>query len=135
MDERNLDLIKQSFPLVFQHKAEIASRFYEGVFRADPKMRAMFGPDLSRQKEMLAALLATMAKVSLDEESVHAIINRLARQHKGLGIKKSQFRIGEVALIDALEATLSSSLSPETMTAWRAAVQRVIEAMIHPPEA
>ncbi|WP_319825582.1 globin domain-containing protein [Thalassovita sp.] len=134
MNQRNLYLIRLSFPLIFLHKAEIAARFYDRLFELAPQVRRLFRADLGAQKEMLAMVLTMLAKASFDAASVQGMIARLARSHGGLGITQAQFRAGETALSEALEQVVGSKVDAETLAAWQLAVRRVIQAMIDPPE-
>ena len=134
MDTQNLNLIKDSFPSVFQHKAEIATRFYDRLFASVPEPRQMFRAEMATQKEMLASVLTTLAKASFDPEKLQDVIARLARSHAGLGITEAQFRAGETALMEALGTVMAPKLPPPALLAWQAAIRRVIAAMIDPPE-
>ncbi|MGR1581178.1 globin domain-containing protein [Thalassobius sp. S69A] len=133
MPNENLELIRHSFPLIFQHKAEITTKFYEGLFRDAPELRRLFSKEMNVQKDMLVSVLTTLAKASFDEGLVESMIARMARVHSGLGITSGQFRTGEAALLSALDQSVGDLLSETTLDAWKTAVRRVISAMIDPP--
>lgn len=133
MPNENLELIRQSFPLIFQHKAEITTKFYDRLFREEPDLRQLFSKDMRAQKDMLVSVLTTLAKASFDEGSVETMIVRMARAHSGLGITPAQFQIGEETLLVALDQTVGPLLAEPTLEAWKTAVRRVIAAMIDPP--
>lgn len=133
MENQNLDLIKQSFPLVFQRKSIIASHFYAELFRLVPEARPLFRQDMSSQKEMLATVLTTLAKASFDPERMQEVVARMAHAHDGLGITEAQLRAGERALCHAVTAVIESKVSSETLAAWHLGIRRVIDEMIAPP--
>lgn len=134
MNEQNLQLMRQSFPVMFQHKAEISRLFYQTLFRDAPETEAMFGDSMGTQREMLATVLTTLAKASFKPDTVSGILDRLARAHAGLGLNERQFKVGEDALIGAISTVMSGQITDEVMAAWHAAVRRVIDAMQNPPD-
>ena len=75
MPNENLELIRHSFPLIFQHKAEITTKFYEGLFRDAPELRRLFSKEMNVQKDMLVSVLTTLAKASFDEGLVESYVN------------------------------------------------------------
>ena len=135
MDLKNLDHMRQSFPVMFQHKGEIARKFYHDLFRDAPETRDLFGDSMSTQREMLAMVLTTLAKASFEPGSVQQILDRLARSHAGLGLSEHQFKAGQAALHNAITSTMTGKVPPEVLIAWQVAVRRVIEAMQTPPKA
>lgn len=134
VDLQNLERIKSSFPLIFNHKSEIAARFYDRLFRDAPEVRAMFRADMTSQKEMLATVLTILAKASFEQHKVEEIVMRLARSHSVLGISAAQFRLGEAALSEAVADVVGHQLAPDVLVAWQVAIRRVIDTMIDPPE-
>lgn len=134
VDFQNLERIKSSFPLIFNHKSEIAARFYDRLFRDVPDVRPLFRADMSSQKEMLATVLTILAKASFEQHKVEEIVVRLARSHSALGISAAQFRLGEVALSEAVAEVVGDKMEPDILAAWQTAIRRVIDAMIDPPE-
>lgn len=134
MDLQNLEHMRQSFPVMFQHKGEITRKFYHDLFRDAPETREMFGDNMGTQREMLATVLTTLAKASFKPETVQDILYRLARSHARLGLTTQQFEAGEAALHNAITSTMTGKVPVEVLTAWQTAVRRVIEAMRNPPE-
>jgi hemoglobin-like flavoprotein len=134
VDLKNLDHMRQSFPVMFQHKGKIARKFYHNLFRDAPETREMFGHNMGAQREMLATVLTTLAKASFEPATVQQILARLARSHAGLGLTKKQFEVGEVALKTAINSTMEGKVSAEVLSAWQVAVRRVVEAMQNPPD-
>lgn len=135
MSDVNFALIKSSFPMIFQKKAQIAAHFYKALFQAAPETRAMFGDDMASQKEMFATMLATLARTSLDQASLHTVVVRMTDSHRALGISPKQFRAAEAALNHALQECLGDTMSPEAFRAWRQALSRLIDGMIRAPVA
>ena len=127
------DLIKQSFPVVFRHKSEIAGRFYELLFARQPGIRALFREDMTTQKEMIASLLCALAQVSFDQDTIPAMLERAVRSHAALGISEQQIRSAQTALSDAVDQTVGPKLTPEVLGAWHGAIRRVGDVMARPP--
>lgn len=134
MKEQTLDLMRQSFPVVFQHKAEISHHFYQLMFRDAPETRAMFSENMGEQREVMASVLTALAKTSIDPNAVQETLDRLARSHANLGLTPRQFEVGEAALRNALISTMTGKVPDEVLAAWLLAVRRVIEAMQEPPD-
>lgn len=134
MDVQNLEHMRQSFPVMFQHKAEISRMFYHDLFRDAPETREMFGETMGAQREMLAMALTTLAKASFKPETVQEVLNRLARSHAGLGLTQRQFKAGETALHNAITSIMTGKVDNDVLKAWQTAVRRVIEAMQNPPD-
>lgn len=124
-----LTLLHASFVTVFDKKKEIAGRFYENLFRADPEARALFSNDFERQKEMFASMLAEIVGCAETPGEFARRLEALAESHRKYNIPATQFEIAGEALYNALSDELDGLLSSAEMKVWKQAARQMTEAM------
>ena len=129
MDKTQRQVLEQSYVQVFARKAELATRFYDHLFAADPGLRALFSKDMFMQREMFASILVLILKHASRPETFHDLGGRLAAQHAKTGVTYAQYALAVDAFVAAMRDVLGATLLPEVEQAWQAAMQDLVSHM------
>ena len=129
MNSDDCALVQRSFARVFARKAHLADRFYHHLFRGNPKARALFGGNMSRQKEMFTTMLTSSVRSMSDSDSFDALADRLADSHARFHLTQEDLSVAVQALIGALRDVLGNELSEQEAQAWQQAITRLTRMM------
>lgn len=130
MTPEQIQLVKTSFLGASTRNPELAERFYEHLFAADPSLRSLFKGDLRSQAAKLGAAIA-MVVHSLDRlDEIMDPVREMAIRHVGYGAEDRHYATVGAALIATLRETLGESFSAATEAAWTTAYQTLSSAMI-----
>lgn len=141
LDETKRQTIVKSFKLVVPIAETAADLFYRRLFELRPEFRALFPPDMEKQKQKLVKMLAFIVK-SLDyrdrqwTESVEEsqdlmfVVLALGRRHAELyRIPTDSYApVGE-ALLWALDYGLGQAFTDDIKAAWGEAYQALATTM------
>lgn len=122
--------VRDTLPQVFEHKALIAEKFYQALFRQMPEAEAMFARDFGRQKDIFASLLAKVAQYSDQPQALDDIASHLARVHRVYQISPVQYQAAGQALTDAFDEAMCDCLSPEERARWARVTDRLVQRII-----
>lgn len=128
-----IDAIRNSFSAVRPHADAMADEFYDELFRLDPNTRLMFRSDLADQKKKLMATLSVVVN-SIDRlHDIIGIVKSLGMRHAGYGVEPSHFASVGLALIHAIDNTLTEHtlerIDEQGREAWFEAFQVLASVM------
>jgi hemoglobin-like flavoprotein len=123
-------LVQGSFAELGPRTRDLAARFYELLFEADPSLRSMFSSDPVVQESLFTSELAVIVRSIPDFGAFVARTRRLGRRHARYGVTYAHYEIAGRALLSALEDTLGSAFTDEMSDAWRLGFDLVAETMM-----
>lgn len=127
----NLDLIEQSFEKIAPRAPQLASRFYDRLFRDFPQVRPMFqhlNPD-DQQKKLIASLVFIVQNLR-DNPKLTAYLEDLGYRHVSYGTQTEHYpAVGQTLLLTLAEFA-GNFWTPEVATSWKEAVNLVAEVML-----
>ena len=110
----------------------LAHRFYERLFQRAPGVRPLFGHDLSKQEEKLAATLAAVIEHLRSPEALTTPLRELGERHRGYGALREHYPIVVEELVGAMADVAGDGWSDEDTEDWTVALQIVSERMLGP---
>jgi len=113
-----LVLIEASAAQVVAHPTAFAERFYETLFSVAPRTRALFGDDMSAQKDKLVSEVAFLIGASADIDTFVGRAHDLGRRHSDYGVTADDFAPVREALLAALETVGGDNVTDEHLAAW-----------------
>ncbi len=130
MTPDQIALVQSSFDLVSLQLPDLATRFYQELFRRDPGLRPLFTTDMEEQKIRFTVKLTEIvyAIPRLDELLTHT--RALGARHAGYGVHAVDYETVGAALLAALAAILGASFDDQTRQAWAMAYSLVAETML-----
>lgn len=132
MTETQIDLVRRSFAILREHRAEHAAfgqAFYDRLFRLMPEARDLFRDDLEAQGMRFLSTLAVIVDALDRPEALEEPLAKLGQGHAAYGVRPEHFGPMGEALIGALKEDLETRIDAETEAAWRAAYADVAERM------
>jgi hemoglobin-like flavoprotein len=130
MTPDQIALVQSSFDLVGLQLPDLATRFYQELFRRDPGLRPLFTTDMDEQKIRFTVKLTEIVHSipRLDELLTHT--RALGARHAGYGVHAVDYETVGAALLAALAAILGASFDDQTRQAWAVAYSLVAETML-----
>lgn len=130
MTTQQIDLVKDSWPLVLLYRKEAGKLLYNELFTLAPETRKLFHGDIEKQEQkMLSTITLMVAKLKKLEDLTNEV-HYLAKRHVEYEAKPEHFKILEKALMHMLAEVLKTKWDLETQKAWKAAYDVIANAMI-----
>lgn len=121
--------VRRSFSLALPRADAVARSFYERLFALDPRLRALFGPDMADQRRKLMLTLGTVVQQLHQIDALLPSVRALAVRHVGYGVEERHYAVVGRALLDALARNVPEFADGER-EAWGAAYAVLSSAMM-----
>ncbi len=130
MTPEQVALVQGSLVELGPRTAEMAARFYDHLFEADPASRAMFSQDAAAQEFIFVSELAVIVRSATRFDTFLVRARDLGAEHARFGVTHVHYEVAGRALLSALDETLGPAFTDEMREAWRLAFDLVAEAMM-----
>lgn len=119
MDQRQAEIVRNSFPKVASIAAPAAALFYRRLFEIEPSTRRLFvQTDIEAQGAKLMAALGFVV-ASLDRpERLAPTVQAMALRHVQYGVLREHYAAVGQALLWTLEQGLGEAFTPQVRAAW-----------------
>lgn len=122
--------VRESYDRLAPRMDVIVNRFYTALFDLHPPVRALFPPDMTRQRAHLAAALAVIARNVDRLEMFEGPLMGLGAQHMEFGARPEHYPALRDALVAALADGLADAWTPQLQADWLAALNYVVTVML-----
>lgn len=131
MDEKQIQLIQDSWQQVLHKVPHAAELFYQRLFHQYPETRDYFSsPDnMSVQGVKLVGMISMVVNSLTRLETIIPIIQESGRRHAGYGVKLEDYDKVGSSLIWTLEQGLGELWNDEIKTAWLTAYNALSSVM------
>lgn len=123
MDQRQIELVQQSFAQAERFRPHLIITFYTELFAIDPSLKPLFKGDMELQRRKLAGMLKQVVDRLDQPEALLLEVRALATRHVGYGVEERHYDLVGKALLRALKHELGAAFTDETRAAWVAAYQ------------
>ncbi len=130
MDAAQVERIRISFDAVSPRAHALVELFYDKLFANYPQVRAMFPPDMSKQREHLLSAVALVVKNADKFETLRPALMDMGARHAGYGVKESYYPIVRDTMLGALAEIAGPVWNAQLQQDWAAALNAVASAMI-----
>lgn len=133
LDQKNIDIIKSTVPVLEKHGETITTRFYQLMFGNHPELLNIFNHANQKQGRQQKALAGTVyaAAMYIDNlEAILPVVKQIAHKHRSLGIKPEHYPIVGKHLLLAIKDVLKEAATDEIMNAWSEAYNLIADAFI-----
>lgn len=133
MKEKDVQVIKNTVPILRKKGTEITKRFYELLFQNHPELLNIFNhanQKNGRQQTALAQAVLAAAEHIENLEAILPEVQKIAHKHRSLGVLPEQYPIVGCNLIQAMKDVLGPEMKPEVISAWRAAYDEIAAVFI-----
>ena len=129
--ELNVDVLESSFNALAPQASELATRFYDELFKRHPAVVPMFeGTTKEQQAQKLVAALSTVISQLRQPEQLVATLKGLGANHQRYGAQADHFSAVAVVLLDVMKDMAGDLWTPEVETAWTNALNTVAGIML-----
>ena len=129
MTPESIARLRTSFAHVSAQPRALASRFYEELFAAAPRLRTLFPVDLTSLQGHFEAALALVIRNLEDITVLQEPLRELGVQHVGWGATPEDYLLVRDALVRAIKAS-SAAWSDELEADWRRAITAIAVPML-----
>ena len=133
LDQKTIDIIKSTVPVLEEHGVSITKRFYELLFTNHPELLNVFNhvnQKQGRQQTALANAVLAAAKYIDNLSVILPAVTQIAQKHRSLGITPEQYPIVGENLIQAIKDVLKEAANDEIIEAWTKAYGAISDAFI-----
>ncbi|MCX5747607.1 MAG: alpha/beta fold hydrolase [Proteobacteria bacterium] len=123
------DELAASLARVITVPAQLATRFYDLAFAADPSLRSLFAADLRGQRIKIESALSTVVRNARAPELLVPLLEDLGERHAGFGVQIAHFDVIGEALLGAIAEAEGGAWTPALEVLWRRAYQRIADHM------
>ncbi|TBL74587.1 NO-inducible flavohemoprotein [Paenibacillus thalictri] len=133
LNEKTIQIIKSTVPVLEVHGTAITKRFYEKLFSSHPELLNIFNHANQKQGRQQAALANAVyaAALHIDKlENILPVVKQIGHKHRSLGIKAEHYPIVGQTLLAAIKDVLGDAATDEILQAWAEAYGVIADAFI-----
>ncbi|TCJ06067.1 NO-inducible flavohemoprotein [Cytobacillus praedii] len=133
LEQKTIDIIKSTVPVLEQHGEAITKTFYELMFKKHPELLNIFNhanQKQGRQQKALASTVYAAAKYIDQLDAIIPVVTQIAHKHRSLGIKPEHYPIVGEHLLLAIKEVLQDAATEEIIDAWAKAYGVIADAFI-----
>ena len=120
LDQRTIDIIQSTVPVLEQHGVAITTAFYRNMFEDHPELLNIFNhtnQERGRQQLALANMVLAAAKHIDNLEAVLPAAVPVAHKHRSLTVKPEHYPIVGKYLLIGIQEVLGEAATPDIMDA------------------
>ena len=133
LDQRTIDIIQSTVPVLEQHGVAITTAFYRNMFEDHPELLNIFNhtnQERGRQQLALANMVLAAAKHIDNLEAVLPAAVPVAHKHRSLTVKPEHYPIVGKYLLIGIQEVLGETATPDIMDAWEKAYGVIADVFI-----
>lgn len=121
LDQKTIDIIKSTVPVLKIHGVDITTTFYKNMFEKNPEVKPLF--DMGRQssgeqpKALAMSILASAQNID-NLPAIMPVVNKIAERHCNSNVKPEHYPIVGKHLLDAIKEVLGDTATDEVIDAW-----------------
>lgn len=133
LDQKTIDIIKSTVPVLEQHGNAITKHFYERMLSENPELNNIFNQTNQAIGHQPKALAATVYAAAANIDNLGAILPRvkqISEKHKSLSVKAEHYPIVGKYLLLAIKEVLGDAATDEIIDAWAKAYGVIADVFI-----
>ncbi|MBM4762859.1 NO-inducible flavohemoprotein [Bacillus sp. B15-48] len=133
LNEKTIEIIKSTVPVLEKHGKDITTRFYQLMFSKHPELLNIFNHANQRQGRQQTALANAVyaAAANIDQlESILPVVKQIGQKHRALGVLPEHYPIVGENLLAAIKDVLGDAATEEIIGAWAEAYGVIADAFI-----
>ncbi|KXZ17522.1 NO-inducible flavohemoprotein [Bacillus nakamurai] len=133
LDEKTINIIKSTVPVLKTQGEDITGRFYNLMFQDHPELLNMFNQTNQKKQTQRAALANAViaAAANIDQlEHIIPAVRQIGYKHTSIGVKPEHYPIVGKYLLLAIKDVLQGAATSDIMRAWEKAYGVIADAFI-----
>jgi nitric oxide dioxygenase len=133
MTPEQIEVIRQTVPVIQQHGYDITTVFYRNMLTAHPELNSVFNFTSQKTGHQARALAGALGAYAANIDNLVALgpaLELICNKHASLNITPEQYEIVGEFLIGAMQEVLATAFTPAIQDAWAAAYWQLANIMI-----
>lgn len=133
LDQKTIDIIKSTVPVLKEHGLEITTTFYKNMFANNPEVKPLFNMDKQNSGEQPKALAMTILAAAQNIDNLSAIlpaVKKIGKVHCDRQITEGHYPIVGANLLASIKEVLGSTATNEVIEAWGKAYEVISKIFI-----
>lgn len=133
LDQKTIDIIKSTVPVLKEHGLEITTTFYKNMFANNPEVKPLFNMDKQNSGEQPKALAMTILAAAQNIDNLPSIlpaVKKIGEVHCDRQITEGHYPIVGVNLLASIKEVLGSTATNEVIEAWGKAYEVISKIFI-----
>ena len=121
LDQKTIDIIKSTVPVLKEHGLEITTTFYKNMFINNPEVKPLFNMDKQNSVEQPKALAMTILAAAQNIDNLQAIlpvVKKIGEVHCDRQITEGHDPIVGSNLLASIKEVLGDAATDEVIEAW-----------------
>ena len=121
LDQKTIEIIKSTVPVLKTHGVEITTHFYKTMFANNPEVKPLFNMDKQASGEQPKALATTVLAAAQNIDNLEALlpaVQKIGKRHVEVGILPEHYPIIGQNLLAAIKDVLGDAATDEIIEAW-----------------
>ena len=134
LDQKTIDIVKNTVPILQAKGIEITTHFYTIMFQNNPEVKTLF--DMSKQESgaqpMALAMTVLAAAQNIDRlDTLLPAVQKIGARHVEVNVKPEHYPIVGKNLLQAFQDVLGEDATPEILEAWEKAYAVIADIFIN----
>ena len=133
LNQKTIDIIKSTVPVLKEHGLEITKTFYKTMFANNPEVKEMFNMDKQESGEQPKALAMTVLAAAQNIDNLEAIlptVKKIGSVHVNSYVRPEHYpRLGKNLLL-AIKEVLGDAATEEVLNAWAEAYEVIAKVFV-----
>lgn len=133
LDQKTIDIVKSTVPVLKEHGLEITKTFYKILFENHPEVMPLFNMDKQsngKQPEALAMVVLAAAQNIDNLEVLLPAVKKIGEVHCKAGVKPEHYPVVGENLLNAIKIVLGDAATDEIIDAWAKAYVVIADVFI-----
>lgn len=133
LNQKTIDIIKSTVPVLREHGVEITTTFYKRMFENNPEVKSMFNMERQESKEQPKALAMAILAAAQNIDNLEAIlpaVQKMCKSHVNANVKPEHYPIVGENLLAAIKEVLGDAATEEVLNAWAEAYEVIAKVFI-----
>lgn len=133
LDQKTIEIVKSTVPVLEEHGQAITSEFYKLLFTNHPELKNIFNQTNQKRGRQPQALANAVyaAAANIDQlENILPVVIQVGHKHRSLNIQPEHYPIVGENLLKAMKAILGDAATDEILEAWAKAYQVIADVFI-----
>ncbi len=133
LDQKTIDTVKSTAPVLKEHSESIGKRFYELLFTKVPDLYNLFNQTNQKrgiQQEALAYSVYAAGENIDNLDAIKPVITRVTEKHRAIGVKAEQYPVVGETLLEAVKDVLGDAATDDIIDAWGKAYNYIADEFI-----
>lgn len=133
LDQKTIEIVKSTVPVLKEHGLEITKTFYKNMFENNPEVKPLFNMDRQASGEQPKALAMTVLAAAQNIDNLGALmpaVKKIAERHCDVEIKEEHYPIVRSNLLGAIKEVLGDAATEDIIEAWGKAYGEIAKVFI-----